>query len=477
MYGADAIGGVVQIFTKRGAGEPRFSAAAGFGSAKALFASEAVSGSAGRLSYAFAASHQQDDGFSATKPGNFSYNADKDGFRKESASGQLAYGFADGHEAGLLFMHSKLDAQYDAGASSFDARSGQTLDNVALFSTHQITPSWRIRLQASLAYDEQTTYANASATGTSSIDTRLTGFSAQSDLAFGPDLFQVLLERRSEDVVSSSTRALSVGRETNSAALSYSLKRGAHLASASARVDDSSQYGSTSTGGFGYGYRITQGLRANASYGTSFRAPTFNELYYPGFGVTTNRPEHGKNAEAGLVFDNGRIEATAVYYRNRMTDLLVSTARCPVEAATHPFGCAYNVNQATMRGWSMGARTHLGAFDLHASADLQDPRDDTTGKQLVRRAKRHADLGVDYTQGALTAGAGVQLSGSRFDDTANRNTLAGYGVVNLHVSYRFAPEWSAEVRWNNVANKQYELARTYATAGSQAYVGIRYAMK
>ncbi|UUZ51695.1 TonB-dependent receptor [Massilia sp. B-10] len=112
-----------------------------------------------------------------------------------------------------------------------------------------------------------------------------------------------------------------------------------------------------------YGYRLTRELRASASFGTSFRAPTFNELYYPGFGVASNRPEQGKNVEAGLTWASGTTEATAVYYRNRLTDLLVSTAVCPVEPATHAFGCAYNVNKATLAGLSVGAyprgRLHL----------------------------------------------------------------------------------------------------------------------
>jgi vitamin B12 transporter len=477
MYGADAIGGVVQVFTKRGTGPARFTASVNAGSAGALSADEAVAGATDRISYAFAASHEQEDGFSATKPGNFSYNGDKDGYHKQSASGRLAMTLADGHEAGLLFMHSKLDAQYDAGASSFDARSVQKLDNLALFSSHQFTAAWRVRLLASLAYDKSANFANATATGTSSIDTRMSAVSAQSDLAIGPDLLQMLIERRAEDVVASSTPALDVGRDTNSAAVSYSLKRGAHLASASARIDDSTQYGSTSTGALGYGYRITRGLRASASIGTSFRAPTFNELYYPGYGVATNRPEHGKNLELGLAYNRGATEVTAALYRNRMTDLLVSTSRCPVEVASHPFGCAYNVNQATMRGLSLGGQTRLGDFDLRASADLQDPQDDTTGKQLVRRARRHGDLSIEYNAGALSAGAGVMLSGARFDDTANRNTLAGYGLLNLFAAYRFAPDWSAVVRLNNVTNRQYELARTYATAGAQAYVGVRYGVK
>jgi vitamin B12 transporter len=259
--------------------------------------------------------------------------------------------------------------------------------------------------------------------------------------------------------------------------VSYSAKRGAHLASASARLDDSSQYGSKSTGGIAYGYRFTPELRANASYGTSFRAPTFNELYYPGFGVASNRPEQGKNVEAGLSWTSGATEATAVYYRNRLTDLLVSTAVCPVEPATHAYGCAYNVNKATLSGLSVGARTRISDFAFEAGFDLQDPQDDTTGKQLVRRAKKHAKFSVEYSAGPWVASAGVQVSGKRFDDVNNTRTLAGYGLLNLYGSYRFAPDWTAEVRWNNATDKQYELARTYATAGSQVYLGLRYGIK
>ncbi|SHH73299.1 TonB-dependent siderophore receptor [Massilia sp. CF038] len=474
MYGADAIGGVVQVFTKRGSGAPSVTAAVGVGSDKARNADAAISGSSGAISYAFAVTRDQDDGFSATRPGNFSYNADNDGYRKTSASGQLAATLATGHEAGVLFMLSDLDSQYDAGASSFDARSEQKQNSVALFSKHQILPNWQLKFQASRADDKA---ANLTATSTSRIDTRLTAYSAQSDLAIGADLLQMVLERREEEVVSSSTAALTTGRATNSAALSYSLKRGNHLASASARLDDSTQYGSKSTGGLGYGYRITRELRANASYGTSFRAPTFNELYFPGFGVASNRPELGKNVEGGFTYNSGATEATAVYYRNRLTDLLVSTAVCPVEPATHAFGCAYNVNKATLSGLSIGARTRVADFTFQAGADFQDPQDDTTGKQLVRRSKKHANFSLEYSAGAIVAGAAVQLSGKRFDDVANTRTLAGYGLLNLYGSYRFAPDWRAEVRWNNATDKQYELARTYATPGSQIYVGLRYGIK
>ena len=477
MYGADALGGVVQIFTRRGAGAPRVTAAARVGSEGLREGEAAVSGSTGGAnpaSYAIAASRTREDGFSATKPGAFSFNPDRDGYDKESASGQFALQLARGHEVGALFLHSRLDADYDAGAGDYPARSVQQLDNVALFSRHQLSAAWQLALQASEASDKSQDDSSMAAAGHNRIETRQHALSIQSDIAIGDDLLQLVLERRAEEVISNSSGALNRRRDTDSGAASYSLRAGAHLASISARVDDSSQYGSNSTWGLGYGYRLTRALRLNASTGTSFRAPTFNELYYPGYGVEANRPEQGRNVEAGALFSDGGNEASIAWYRNKVRDLLVSTSRCPVEVSTHPYGCAYNVNRAVLGGISIGARTRLAGVDLNAALDFQDPHDDTTGKQLARRSQKHAKFGAEYTAGAATFGAELLASGARFDDAANRNALGGYGLVNLFAGYRFTPEWSAMLRWNNVADKRYELARYYAAPGSNWFAGLRY---
>ncbi len=473
MYGADAIGGVVQIFTKRGSGALGANAMLGTGSDGARTASVGLSGRDGRTSYALSASRDRADGFSATLPGNFSYNPDPDGYTRDGASGQLVYALTDTVELGGLFLHSRLDAQFDSGPG-YDARSGQTLDNVALFANGRITPQWSSHFQLTRAADKSGTDSSAAASGKSQIDTVQKGASWQNDIALGTDSLQLLLERRIEQVTASSTPALARERRTNSGAAAYHLKRDAHLASASVRVDDSNQYGSNTSGALGYGYRIAPGLQVETSAGTSFRAPTFNELYYPGFGVATNQPEHGRNAEASLRYSGGGVQFNAVYFHNRITDMLVTAAVCPVDVAGHPYGCAYNVDRGTLSGLSLDAAHQWGQLTLHATLDWQDPRDDTTGKLLPRRARRHGTLGLDYNAGAFKVGAELLGSGRRFDDVANRKELGGYGVLNLHASYAFDRDWSALVRFDNASDKRYELARTYATAGRTWFAGIRY---
>ncbi len=470
LYGADAIGGVVQIFTKKGHGGLALDASLLAGSYGTRAGTAALSGSAGAFSYALGAGKERADGFSATLPGSSSYNKDDDGYDRKHANGQLSWQIAPGQELGLVFLHSDQQADFDSGAT-VRAWSTQKLDTAALYSRNRLNRNWQMTTQAAQSRDKSGSFTSTA----SQIDTKQTQYSWQNDIAIGADTLQLLAERRKEEV-ESNTAALVRARSTTSWAASYNMKRGEHLLAAAARNDDSSQYGSRNTGSLGYGYRFSPALRLNASYGTSFRAPTFNELYYPGYGLPANRPEQGRNSEIGLHYGQGGTTLGAVAYRNRLTDLLVNTTPCPVPGFR--FGCAYNVNRATLEGISLSARQQLwNAFTLSASADVQNPQDESTGKQLVRRAKRHGNVALEYTAGSLSAGAEWQVSSYRFDDASNRNRLGGYGLLNLYAAHEIAPSWTATLRWNNVAGKHYELARNYGTGGSAVYAGLRYSYK
>jgi vitamin B12 transporter len=472
LYGADAVGGVIQIFTKQGDGAPAPTVSVGAGSYGTRSADAGISGSSGAFRYSLRAAHEESDGFSAKKPGTFRFNPDDDGYKSDSASGRLGLELAKGHEVGFTFLHSRLDSEFDDRPRAQD-RLKQKLATYAVYSKNQLLPNWSSDIQLAQSADKSINDSSIS----SHFDTTQKHISWQNSFTVRTtDVFQVIAEQRKEEV-DTSTTALNRERTTNSFGAAYQLRQGAHLAALSVRNDDISEVGSRATGSLSYGYRITSALRANVGYGTSFRAPTFNELYFPGYGVPTNKPEKGKNAEAGLHYDNGTTQYSAVYYRNRLTDLIVSTNVCPVNPAAFPFGCAYNVNEALLEGLSLGASTKVGNFTLRSSLDLQDPKDETSNRQLQRRAKKHGTLGIDYNAGAISTGAEVILSGKRFDDAENRNRLAGYGLLNLHASFDFAKNWSLFGRWNNVLDKDYEFARGYNTAGSNVFVGVRYGMR
>jgi vitamin B12 transporter len=475
LYGADAVGGVVQIFTKKSAGQPAFSASAGGGSYGTRQYEAGVHGATGgehSISYALSSAREEASGFSSTRPGSSSYNKDDDGYTRNSINGRLAMQLAPGLEAGTQFLKSRLHAQYDSGASSYDTHNRQDVDSYAVFVNDRILPNWRSSLQAARSNDRLGSYTSAAASGASRIDTRQDEYTWQNTLDLDGDTLQILLGHRKEQVLSSSSAALNRARITNSVAAAYDLRRGSHLLDLSLR-NDHSVYGGKTTGAAGYGYAFSRDLRATASIGTSFRAPTYNELYFPGYGLPTNKPEQGRNLEAGARYRVGGAELQANYYRNRLTDMIVTLNPCPSRTGS----CAYNVNHALLEGWTMSADTRMRGLDLRASVDLQDPRDDTTGKQLARRARRHASLTASHSADRFEAGAELQASGSRFDDAANANRLGGYGLLNLYTTWRFTPDWSLLLRLDNALDKRYELARNYGTAGRSWFAALRYGIR
>ncbi|WBS03757.1 TonB-dependent receptor [Pseudoduganella sp. SL102] len=472
LYGADAIGGVIQLFTKKGEGAPAISASVGGGSDRTFAADAAISGGTDQLSYAFSVSKERSDGFSATRRPSANFDPDDDGYDRKGAAGQVAYKLAPGHELGAMFLYTDTESDYDS--ATFDAYSTQTVSNVGVYSRNQFLPFWTMLVQASQSRDKSGSFYDVGPFGSSQIDTTTSTFTFQNDFRIGSDNLQVLYEHRKEEV-DGSTAALNRTRHNNAFAANYSLKRGAHLASVGVRHDDNSEYGSKTTGSVGYGYRITSALRAEASFATSFRAPSYNELYYPGYGNKENRPEEGRNTEAGLRYDDGTQKLAAVYYRNKLDNLLLNTSPCPYPG--YQYGCAYNINKALLEGLSLSAERQMGKLLLVANADIQDPQDETTGKRLQRRAKRHASFVAEYDMGAVRGGVELQASSDRFDDAVNRNRLPGYGVVNLYATYRFNQDWSALVRWNNVGDRKYELARYYQTGGSNVFAALRYGFK
>lgn len=474
LYGADAVGGVIQIFTKQGGSYLAPTVALGFGSYGSRSEELGLAGStAGEhpLRFSLRAGHESAEGFSASKPGagTFTYNPDHDGYKRDSLGLQLGWKLANNHELGLNLMQNRINSQFDAGLG-YDDRGIGKLENLGLYWKAKLGTDWDSQLSAARSADRNATLASF---GNSYGDSVSRQFAWQNDVRFGSDSLQVVLEHRQERV-ESGTLALQRERNTNSVATAWQMRRDAHSFSAGLRYDDSSQYHGQTTGSLAYGYRFSKAWRLSSSIGTSFRAPSFNELYYPGFGIDSNRPERGRNAEVGVRYASEGRQFSATYYQNRLTDLLVYSPVCPVEVATHQFGCAYNVNRAQLSGLSLGASTRWQQWTLKGSLDWQDPKDETADKRLVRRAREHGTLALEYAGAAWKGGVESVFSGERFDDAANKNRLGGYGLLNLYGSYEFAQNWSVLARWNNVTGKDYELARFYATPGSNGFIGVRY---
>ncbi len=478
LYGSDAIGGVVQIFTRKGAGWPQVDLGLGAGNLGQVKADASVSGGDRAFDYAAALSGERGTGFNGfTNTKSSSYNADKDGWRNYSASLRLGGRIAAGHRLELIGLKSRTDSGYDAGKNA-DDRTLTTSEAARLGWNAQWQPAWTTQLD--LAESRQTLETRPTSPYLSK--TRVRTASLQSFYQLDEhQQINALLERREDRL--DNTALVPAGtdeRHDNAIGLSYLLSAGPFSLQAHGRRDDDSNFGQIHTGTLAAGYRLGGGWRLTAAAGNAFRAPTLYQMgsvYGPNTslpGVEPLRAERGHNQEVGLDWTRDDLELGLTTYRNRVTDLIAFGAAGTCRSTV---GCYGNVARATLRGTSLKAAAQTGPVRWTGHVDLSDPTDDSTGKTLQRRARRFASLRADLQPSGLpdwTFGANWEAAGARWDNAANTTPLAGYGLWNLDARTQLSKDWRLQLNVDNLFDRRYMTANNYAQAPRTWFVMLRY---
>ena len=490
LYGQDAIGGVIQLFTKKGEGAPKFYANLGYGTYGTTLAEAGMRGKVRDTTYAFNVSANTTEGFSSLDTHNPNLD-DNDGNRNLAVTGSLSHQIVEGHELGVNFMQSKSHTHFDnrfnidpffpAFNPSFSDHAELEQHTYSIYSKNQILENWNSTLRAGQGFDELVNYAALGPFTTNSrslFRTKQNQFSWQNDITLPVGILTLMYDRL-EEKVKSTTDFKSNKRTNEGYVASYLSNIGAHTVHISLREDHSSSFGSTTTGGLGYGYALNQNWRVSSSYGSAFKAPTFNDLYFPDFfGFPTSnpdlKPEKSDNVEASLHYQGNNTTASVTVYENKIRNLIA------LDSITF---IPFNVNKADIKGVTIVASRHLGNWELNGSADIQSARDDETDNLLVRRANRHGNLNLAYTWQDWRFGAEVVSSSARYNDSDNLLRMGGYTIFNLTTQYKINPDWTIQARANNVFDKNYHLALdgnphttgfAYNTPGANLFVNVRY---
>lgn len=468
LYGSSAIGGVIQIFTKKGKGAPGGTVKLGMGGYGTRVGEAAYGGSLGSTRFHLGISRRVSDGFSAARseyiptPWVFApADIDRDGYRNTTLTANLAHTLQPGHDLSALIRSSRGRVEYDG---AFTNRSDQDLDALKLASDNQLSPRWHSRLMLGLSRDRLDNFLDAAPTGyVRTLNRQAEWLNTLTPLP-GHDITAgvgILSQRVASDMTYTRTH-----RQVRHLALGYAGGHGRHAWQANLRHDDYSDFGAHDTGLAGYGYQLTLGLRLLASYSTAFRAPTFNDLYNPLWGGNPNlRPEKARSWEAGLHYSRPGLDARLVHFETRTRDLIVYV---------WPTGLV-NLDRARSDGWEASLSSRLGGYDLHLSLTLQDPRDARTGEPLLRRAKRLGSVSLARSLGSWSWQAEVKASSERQDShVANFNRIRnpGYAVVNLSARYALRPDLSLAARIDNLFDRDYSLVHGYNTPGRSAYVSL-----
>lgn len=478
LYGADAIGGVIQIFTKHGDGSPRVTAFAGYGSYQTKRAEAGISGSIENTRYSLNASALDTQGFSAKKVAS-GFDADDDPYRNLALTASLTQRIAEGHELEAQFFQSKGNSDYDCGKSRCEIDG--TLRSYGLTSRNRFLPFWNSTLRLGMGIDDSTDHAG---TARSVFRTEQRQYTWQNDFTLPLGTLTLAYDRLEQQVSGTANFAIK-SRDNNGWLASYLANIGAHSAQLSLRQDDNTQYGDHTTGGLAYGYLIAPQWRASASFGTAFKAPTFNQLYFPNFGNPALQPETSRNREVALRYDDHGTKASLTLFVNEIKNLIEFSGPAAGTCTLAGF-CPVNVGKAEIQGMTFEGRQALGEhWTFSGNFTVQSPRNEETDKLLTRRGQRHGTLDLSYQLGPFRAGAEIMGASERFNNTSNTKRMDGYTLLNLTASYAFHRDWHLEARANNVFDKDYVLAYTgntatsapYETPGANLFVGLRYQPK
>ena len=467
VYGSDAVGGVVQLFTRKGEGASAPYVGVGLGSRGTRKLEAGVSGALGAegaLDYAVGLARETSDGFDAKVSGV--HDPDRDDYQRTSGHARLGLRINAMHRLDGTLVASRLESGYDnfsyVPTRPVDDRNTSRLRTAGLSWTARWTPAYTTRVALTDADSRYETSPSPYLTRT-----QLRGYLWDNEWRLGAHRWNLALERREDHLRNA---PIDQGRSQDALALGYGLRSGRHTVQLNLRHDSDSEFGGKSTGSAAYGYDLAAGWRMTASVGTAFRAPTLYQRFSE-YGVATLQPESSRNAELGVRWAQDNSSFSAVAYRNRLTQLISFAG---AGACASPFGCYANTARAQYEGVTLAASYRWAGVQWHGSLDFQNPRDLDTGRQLARRAKRHAKLGAESQWAGWQLGSEVVASGSRFDNASGTAVLGGYTVVNVYASTRVAQDFTLLARLDNVTDKAYELARTYATPGRSVYVGLQW---
>lgn len=481
LYGSDAIGGVLQIFTRRSTerGVKPF-ASFSAGSRDTMNGTGGVSAVFDRGWYNVAVESEHTDSFNARafRPAYpKAYEGDNDGYWALSGAMSGGYRFENGLELQANYLRTKgrnkFDSRSTKGTSGFYAYGDVVQEVYGVQGRFSPVEPWLVTLKAGHSEDLGSNYQDDKFY--SRFDSRRDTLGWQNEVRVAENQLVTVGFDYQHDRISTSDHYEKDQRDSSAAYGQYEIQLGKYGLQASVRHDRNQQFGSKNTGGLGLSYQLTDNWLTSFSYGTGFRAPTFNDLYYPPSASTAGnpdlKPETSQSYEWGLTGDTDYGVFDVRVYETHIKDLITWAGRSPMRPE--------NVDKARIRGLEMSWKQSWEEWTFNTNATFMSPenRSKTNHRHLLpRRPKRTMNIEVDRAFGDFSIGASSYLSSQRYDSLSNAEStrLAGFGLFDLRTEYRLTPEWRVQAVLENAFDRRYQTAQTYEQPRRTLLFTVRY---
>ncbi|WP_040243791.1 TonB-dependent receptor domain-containing protein [Chromohalobacter japonicus] len=472
-YGADAIGGVIQVFTRRGTAtgtQGGLKASIGSDSTQRQSAWVATGDDDTRLNASLF--HRDGDGFNATQADD---SGERDGFEREGAQLGLSHRINDDVEVSVNALRQNFEGEYDncfrtgdfLAPASQDCVTKGYLQSFGGRLDVQLQPDWQMLITAG-HFDEQREERRAGERQ-SLIESHRDEVGLQHRFTRDNGVDVLGVDYRHDNVDFDNRAGASYDRDSRENIGIYGMMQrtyGAHELSGSLRYDDDSLFGDETTGSLGYAYRLTPYQRLGASISTAYKAPNLIDLYGP-YGTNPDLDaETAENLEAFWAYERDNWHTRVTVFDNRIDDLI---GYDPITSVP------YNVDEARIRGVELSGGWQAGGLTLSASLTHQNPEDRQTGERLQRRARTFGRMDADYALADWSFGATLRAAGDRRDTdfvTYGDTTVAGYGVVDLRTSWQVTPMVELSAKVENAFDKEYQLVDGYNTQDRYVEGGV-----
>ena len=470
IYGSDAIGGVIQVFTRRNAEQglqPRLKL--GFGSNQTWERSLGLSGGDEHTRFNLGASLDETAGINASHA-SFPSDGDHDAYRNQSISLNLSHSFSDELEVGFNLLDNRGKSEYDNSYGRYDGATGQslgqkpytdyTVSSASGYVDAKLNDSWQSRLE--LGHSEnRDTKRDTLSDDYSAFNTYRDSVNWQNDLTLDEQNSLIVGGDWYEDRFHGSTTFTENSRWNRAAFVQHRFKSQWFSTELGLRRDQNQQFGGQNSWSGTLTLPVNPDNDLLLSYSEGFRAPTFNDLYYPDtqYSNPNLQPETSKSYELqwrSQLTDSTRLEASL--YRTDLSDAIILDAGKP-----------QNVASARINGFEAALKQELFGWQGNLGLSLIDPRDRDSGHTLARRARRTVNLDLDRQFDQLGLGASWQAISSSYDDEANRNRLGGYALLGLRSSWALNREVSLSLKVDNALDKSYARAKYSYLGENQNY--------
>jgi vitamin B12 transporter len=523
LYGSDAIGGVINIYTKKGTGVPTGSAFLEYGSFASLREGASLSGAKGLFDFSASLSRWDTSSFSAINYRRGAY--ERDGFHNWQGSGKLGVSLPrDGRlEFNVRWYNSdsNFDGFADSGAPADVFGAKQSNRNLILSGTYDqpITSWWTQKL--TLAQADERLQSVSGNTGYNiitgqSMTANPSGCFPNFDTCFTPFASDVkILNRRvelQENFQVLEQLLISVGyqfREEKGDSVGFYgpadptkvISSNAGFAQAQVNlwerllVTGGVRHDSYNTFGDATTYRVTAGYllketgtKFRGSYATGFKAPTLNDLFFQGFGNPDLKPEKSQSMDLGIdqSFFQDRLQLNAGYFWNRFNNLIQFVFDPTICPPTTLFGvCPINVADAKTQGWELGFKfmimegLHLRGQYTYTLTRAYDNPTIPLGedKRLPRWPVDQASVGLTYQPiEPVRLTVDYRFVGARNNDLTNTpdQKLGSFNVVNASASYDITRNWQVYGRVDNLFDSRYEEILYFGTPIRSVYGGVKF---